>query len=343
MISNTERKLTYPISLLLSIDKKKTCELLAKQIKKSGDTVIRLLNSPLIKMEDLISTSKDLFKDKRIFLIVDDTLLEKRFSYLIEGASDNYDTSNGTHYRSLCSVVAVLTDGKLALPVTHALWSSQEFDPVNNRKKWELAQELTLKINGLIDIDMVLADGLYATQAMLRWLVDKKIFFEMRFHSNRVIEINNIRVAIRDARMLNVNTSRQRRTITASWKGMNLYFTAIRRWTRKSGSIVIYQVSNRKASPRNHERFYSYRWNIEMFFRTAKQHLGLNDCQVRNKGAQFNHIMNVFCAYAILQNERKTKQLPNPETALRRFKSKNYQQLAVYLASTGQIFGGVYV
>lgn len=120
---------------------------------------------------------------------------------------------------------------------------------------------------------------------------------------------------------------------------MQLHVTAIKRWTRKKGYFVIYQISNKKATARDHERFYSYRWNIEMFFRTAKQNLGLSDCQVRNINAQANHLKNVFLAYTILQCERKNKKLNNPEAALKRLKSKNYEQLIDQWSHLGQIFG----
>jgi SRSO17 transposase len=62
-------------------------------------------------------------------------------------------------------------------------------------------------------------------------------------------------------------------------------------------------------------RIYGYRWNIEKFFRTAKQSLGLTHCQSTKKKLQENHIMNVFCAYAILECERNKKKLANPEQA----------------------------
>ena len=57
-----------------------------------------------------------------------------------------------------------------------------------------------------------------------------------------------------------------------------------------------------------------------MFFRTAKQHLGLGDCQSRKLKLQKNHIINVFFAYALLQSKTIKQKLLNPETALRRFK-----------------------
>ncbi len=40
------------------------------------------------------------------------TIFEKTYAKWIEGACDNYDTSNEQIVRSFCSVVAMISDGK---------------------------------------------------------------------------------------------------------------------------------------------------------------------------------------------------------------------------------------
>ncbi len=79
-----------------------------------------------------------------------------------------------------------------------------------------------------------------------------------------------------------------------------------------------------------------------MFFRTAKQKLGIGDCQARTVIAQKNHIMNVFLAYAILQLERKERKLTNAEKALRRTRRKSNTEIISSLTRPGQIFGAIY-
>jgi uncharacterized protein (DUF169 family) len=103
--------------------------------------------------------------------------------------------------------------------------------------------------------------------------------------------------------------------------------------------MIVYQVSNVAAPAKKHVQIYGFRSNIEKFFRTSKQHLGLAHCQMCSKSAQENHIFNVFFAYALLQNETKKFGLKNPETAVRRFKLKNYPTLITYFNRSTQIFG----
>ena len=101
MISNTEQKLIYSASILLSTDKK-TAESLANISGVSGDTMLRMLQDSSVKPEELILMAIQFFGTNYLKVILDDTVLEKMYSQLIEGSSDNYDASTGHVYRSLC-------------------------------------------------------------------------------------------------------------------------------------------------------------------------------------------------------------------------------------------------
>jgi len=342
MLRKTELKLTYPISLLLSTSKRKTCESISSIANLSGDSFCRILQQPIITMTDLVQIAKNIFTNRKLYLVIDDTIISKIYSQSIEGSCDNYNSSSGQTYRSLCSVAAVLTDGKNAIPIGQELWISKKFSPDNYQRKWEIAQNLITQIQPLLSMHMVVADGLYANVGMMKECLDKGILFEMRFHSNRVIEYHGQKISIKELDCLKLKKRRKARTKKGIWQGMTLFFTAVKKITKSDRVIITYQVSNYKAAAQVHVRNYSYRWCIEKFFRTAKQHLGLNDCQARSKVAQKNHIMNVFFAYALLQIEKIKKNLKNPEEALRRLKKKKFENLKSYFSRSTQIFEVVY-
>ena len=327
MISVTERKLTYPIALLLSIPGRKTFAALARSLQVSDTEVSRLVKNHAATSQDLIEIAKKFFKRKRLFLIIDDTLILKLYSKIIPGACDNYDSSDGKTYRSLCSVAAIVTDGIFAIPIDQKLWLSPEFTHNTNAKKWEIAQSLISKIRQELPIYMVLADGLYAVLAFLEWLNSQDIKFEMRLHSNRIIDDNGVLSQVKNSVKFIMSGSRPKRTIKAKWCGVEFYITALRRVNKCGNVNVIYQISNFKASAREHVQFYGYRWNIEKFFRTAKQKLGLNDCQAHSRESQENHIFNVFFAYALLQRERKKNNLKNVESAIKQLNYTNFKEL----------------
>jgi DDE superfamily endonuclease len=245
---NIERQLIYPVALLLSTSPRKTCEAMAVIAQVSGDKLCRILREKTVTIRDLIDLARKTLVGKKLYLIIDDTLIEKIYAKVIQGACDNYDASNGQTYRSLCSITAVLTDGKTVIPVDQALWISAEFAQGAHKKKWEVAHELIAKIRAEILIYMLIADGLYATENMLKNCLRLGIFFEMRFHSNRVVEYKGNEVPIRELKDLELKGRRYARTKPGIWKGMSLYFTSVKR-TSKTGRItIVYQVSTFKAS-----------------------------------------------------------------------------------------------
>lgn len=339
MISKNDRKLTYPLALLLSIPSRKTFEGLARSLGKSGSSVSRMLADCPATTDDLIKIVKKLLKRKRLYLIIDDTLILKLYSKIIPGTCDNYDSSDGKTYRSLCAVVAVITDGNIAIPIDKAIWTSAEFAQDLYEKKWELAQGLIEKIWQELPIYMLLADGLYAIFAFLEWLISKRIRFEMRFHSNRVINDKGVECQIKKSLKFIMSGRRPKRTIKAEWRGISFYFTALRRVNKIGTVTVIYQISNYKASAREHTQAYGYRWDIEKFFRTAKQKLGLNDCQSHKLELQENHMLNVFFIYALLQIERKKNNLKNIETAIKQLNQMDFGQIKSRIMRLAENFG----
>ena len=89
--------------------------------------------------------------------------------------------------RSLCSVVAMISDGKRSIPIDQDLWISHDLVQNKYKTKVQIALELISRVKKLVCIKMVIADGLYATEEMISNLIKEKFYFEMRFHANRVV------------------------------------------------------------------------------------------------------------------------------------------------------------
>lgn len=326
MFNKIEHKKYYSISLLLSTKKRKNFESLGLESGISGDKIAQLVTDNAITANDLIALAQRMFGRKKVYLLIDDTLILKTYSRVIEGTSDNYSSSEKRMYRSFCSVVAMLTDGITAIPIDQQIWTSKEFTSSEYKRKWELAQDLILYLKQKIDIKCVILDGLYAVDEFIKWLNEQEVFFEMRFHSNRVISKNGVKAQIKKHSALRLMRGRSRRTIKAFWKETPLYFTALKRQLANGYFTTVFQVSNFKANSSEHVKLYGYRWNIEKFFRTAKQYLGLNDCQSRKIERQKGHVLQVFIAYALAQYERVKSKLKNVETAIKSIKLQNSRQ-----------------
>lgn len=343
MISKTEQNLAYSNSLILS-NSRKTCEALGRVSNKSGPQMLKIINTHDVDIEKLILIAQETFGNKKIYLVIDDTLINKKYSKIIEGTCDNYDSSDGSTLRSLCSIVVLLTDGKYAIPITQAFWTNKEFLKIGTYKtKIEIAKDLIQTVHKLIQIHMIIMDGLYATSDLIDWMISFNFKFEMRFHANRKIQpINEINeFKINEYFQIIKSHKMKYRTIRAYWKNKLLFFTAVKRITKTGNVTVVYQVSNYDTTPKNHAKIYGFRWNIEKFFRTSKQNLGLGDCQARNKNAQHNHILHVFLAYAFLQLVRKKRAFKTPEAALRYIKSNTLIDTEILKSLTIQHFGEI--
>ena len=59
-------------------------------------------------------------------------------------------------------------------------------------------------------------------------------------------------------------------------------------------------ISNRIDAPEEAARAYAKRWKIEVFYRTAKQNLGLTSCYARSETAHFAHMELLFTAKTLL-------------------------------------------
>src|SRR5215203_5341552 len=190
MIS-TERKLYYPLLLILSNHNRKTAESLARILNKSGDTLLRMLKDESIDENELIFEAQQYFGTTKVELIIDDSIIKTMYSKYIEGSGDNYDPVSRQTFRSLCTVVAMVSDGKTALPLVRKLWIKKELCHEGfYQTKVKIAQELIGRIIEKLEIKIVLMDGAYATTDMVSWCKKRSIPFEMRFHSNRRIALD---------------------------------------------------------------------------------------------------------------------------------------------------------
>lgn len=322
--------ITYPLLVILSIGKK-SFENMGKVIRKSGDTVSRLLQPANYSFHYTQTVSQIMFRDKkRLFLIIDDTLVKKIYSRFMQGTGSFFDTKIGRRITAYRLVLGMISDGKFVIPINGAyLFSKELIDEMEKKPltKEEIAQSfvtLAIKLFPQSKI-IVLADGLYATKNFLTWCIENKIAAQMRMHSNRVVFYRGEKISLKN--LLNQKgicpKGRQMaRTISVVWNNLNLEITIVRRIDKHGEETIVFQVSTYKAMPREHVADYKKRWPIEKVIRTGKQHLGFEECFSRSLDVQHNHVASVMLAYALAQVEMKKYKLKTPEEAIRRLKTK---------------------
>lgn len=347
---NISTILKYPVLVLLSTGKK-SFENMGRFIRKSGDTVSRFLQPTSDIFQCSQNIAQSMFcKAKKIFITIDDTLIKKVFSHFMQGAGMFYDTKLGKRIMAYKLVIGIISDGKIAIPISCAyLFAKELIEQIDTKfhTKEDIAQIIVMTAMKLFPRKkiFVLADGLYATVKFLTWCNNNKIPAEVRMHSNRVVKFKGKRIALKKLAIekgLRPKGRQIARTISVIWHGINLEITIVKRFDKKGNESIVFQAATYKALPREHVAHYKKRWPIEKVIRTSKQHLGLQECFSRKLETQHRHVSSVFLSYSLAQVEMKRLRVKTPEQAIRQLKTKKCNSLIESFMNRNQIFWGTH-
>jgi len=340
----------YAVLTIVSTGKK-SFKNMGHFIKKSGDTVSRLLQPKETSFEIMQRLCQSAFKDKRkLFCIIDDTLIKKWHSRFMQGSGWFFDTKIGRRIIAYRLVLGMISDGKCALPISCSyLFSKELVERMQGvvQSKEEITQKIICLAQRLFPTKkiVVLADGLYATVTFLEWCHTHNVSSEVRMHSNRVVCFKGKKHKLKDLLIKKGICPKGRqmaRTISVLWHNIPLEISIVRRIDKKGEESIVFQAATHKALPREHVASYKKRWPIEKAFRTTKQLLGLSECFSTSLEKQYNHVASVFLAYTLAQLEMKKRKLRTPEQAIRRFETQNVHLLNIRFASLDKIFRGAY-
>lgn len=286
--------------------------------------------------------AQSFFWEKRsLALVIDDTLLKKIYSRFIRGTGRFYDTGLGRciqAYKLLCCGV---TDGKYFFPLMcNFLFDKSLLTTKMPSKAFLVQQMIQNGLNVFRGKELtILADGAFATIQLFLWCIKHNIRLTTRMHSNRKVYYKGKPLVIRDIKKLNPNGRRMACAIKAYWHGMELYISSERRINKNREESVVYLALTYQGKPSSYVKAYKKRWPIEKFFRTAKQHLGLQDCFSTKMDVQMNHITSTFVAYAFAVLEQRKQKVATPEETIRRLKRKKVKTLIQRYLLARQIFG----
>jgi hypothetical protein len=167
-------------------------------------------------------------------------------------------------------------------------------------------------------------DGEFATRSMLDFFAEENIDFTARIAINRNVTIGDgDREQLKNHRALRLRKNEKSRSVIASYGGRLYNFTAVKQTTRGGKKKIVFIISTKNRISKEHVKIYSLRWNIEKFFRTAKQSLGLEDCQAQKIDRIINHINAVMLAFIALEETKLAKKKKSVEAVLGIIKSKN--------------------
>ena len=316
--------LSYVKILILSISLKNFTAM-SRFSKVSADTIERRLPEASSSFQEMIKIALDFFKKSReLFLIIDDTFMHKKYSKLIEGTDDHFDSKIYRMVRSFKLMTFGITDGKHILPLSCDFLFGKFLPESQVPSKLEIIQKTIIHVRKIFHDKkiIVVADGAFPSVEMLAWCLKNNISAEFRIHNNRKVTFQKTHQLVKNIETLKPRGRQKSRTIKVLWHNLELYLTAQKRIDKKGKESIVYQVSTYFAKPSRHVKIYKKRWSIEKMFRTVKQHLGLQECQSRKMETQLNHAAAVLLAYSHIIVQQKKKKFKTPEEALRATKLK---------------------
>ena len=316
--------LNYVKILILSISLKNFTAM-GRFSNASADTIERRLPEANSSFQEMLKIALEFFKKSReLFLVIDDTFMHKKYSKLIEGTDDHFDSKIYQMIRSFKLMTFGVTDGKHILPLSCDFLFGKFLPEGQIPSKLEIIQKTILHVRKSFHDKkiIVVADGAFPSVEMLSWCLKNNISAEFRIHNNRKVTFQNTHQLVKNIETLKPKGKQKSRTIKVVWHGLELYLTAQKRVDKKGKESIVYQVSTYFAKPSKHVKTYKKRWPIEKMFRTIKQHLGLQECQSRKMETQLNHAAAVLLAYSHVIIQQKKKKLKTPEEALRAAKLK---------------------
>jgi len=345
-------------SLLLLSREEKNFSAIGRTCGKSGQTISRMID-PKKDLIAFLNGKIDSFfsKDKKITLIIDDTLISKRYAHEIEGTGFFYDSSLRSEQRSFNMRTCVLTDGKKILPldcdflIDTRLVDRSDGDNYkekiknnkkqNKEKKQQFITEMIFHVLQYILKErlIVAVDGWFMSIELLMWALKNSIKIEGRARANAVVMYKNNLVALRDIKNILPKGRQMCRTVKVYWHGLPLFLTVQKRIDRHNNVTFVYQFATYQTKkPIEHVNQYKKRWAIERFFRICKQDLGLKDCQSTVFDVQQRHILSVFCAFTMAQEWAIAKKCSNIESAIRSIQAHKQEFLDLLIHRPNHIF-----
>lgn len=303
LLFSEERKVITNLSQTLNISHDK----LYREMDKGSQSVKR-------SYKELVGQAKKVFSKKRVTLIIDDTVICKPYASQMDGVATIFDSNKKQSVNGFAAITAILTDGKINLPISTDLHFTKKVlqkDFVSKGlRALDLVKELVLQFN----IQDVIADAHYVKKEFLSELKALGINYLFKIPRNRKIQFRKKHEQIKYLCKLEKN--RRTRRIRATFQDISCYIYAV----KYNSDKINYYISSQRIDRKRVAEKYKKRWVIEKFHRTAKQKLGLQECQARSSEKQLFHILNVMKAYQNAELVRHKKRFKTVDSVINHYR-----------------------
>jgi hypothetical protein len=295
------------VEYLVSTPKNCTCTYLAEHLEDvSHDVVNDFLHQKRFLPREVWNLVKDRIEDrKEAFLLVDDSVQDKRYARFIELVRAQYSGNEHRVIKGIGVVNLVHSAGKDGdfYPIDYRVYAPD----VDGKTKNDHFQEMFVNALDLkhLHARTILFDGWYASAENLKLIHRRKRIFFTTLKSNRLVSLSK-EAGYCHLEDIEWTTDRLAQGVRVKLKEVPFYVQLFK-LVAPDGDID-WVITNDLAEPvtaQVAEESSDVRWQVEELHRGVKQLTGSEKCQCRTARAQRNHLACCYPAWLSLQVKAK--------------------------------------
>lgn len=284
MLSLPKNAISY-IKGLMSTFENANCVNLSAVANCSHDNLTRILNKRKLCWQTLLQSFilRTFGKLRDGWLIIDDTVISKRFAKKIEHLAWVFDSKIKKSILGLNVVLIAWSNGKVTIPLAIKVYHKK-----NGKTKIDLALEL-IKYAKLLRIKpkYITFDSWYSADKILKAVHKLKWTFITQVKKNRKFNGVQVKKFHPNPYWMEQGKLSNDLNISIVRNGKKYFIT-----------------NNLELSKKEILDLYKGRWAIETIFRMLHSKLGLDQCESRSFSAQTAHFHLCLLTFVILENER---------------------------------------
>ncbi|MDK2992525.1 MAG: hypothetical protein PWP48_1758 [Clostridiales bacterium] len=310
--------ITYCIGLIV-VDIPNALSVTATLGIVSHDAINRALSAIGEDLTKVIMSVIQLLKPQTAIsgcLIIDGVIIRKPYGPKLPYTAKIYDHTTGSYVKGYQVVVLLWSNGLVKIPLAWRLWRpKQNADPYQT--KLQLAMDmLDSPVTRLLPVSFVNFDIWYASVELLKFLDAHHLYFVTMVKKNRKLKLTGSNLPIRADELAQSFNHDQYRY----YPSVGFYIRSMVLGLTNYGTVRLSIVKNGRRAAIKDTRFiitnmldltaagtvqnHLMCWNIEVFFRDIKQHLGFEKCRMRGYMKLQGHLTLVFVSYMFIEYTR---------------------------------------
>lgn len=290
------------IEYLVSSPANYTCTNLAAHLEGvSHDAVTDYLARAKITARQLWELVQPLLNDtEQGYLIVDDSVQDKRYSRQIELVQPQYSGAAGGMVRGIGVVNLIHTDGTDYYPIDFRIFAPRQDGKTKNDHFRDMLMGAVT--NKRLRARRVLFDSWYASMDNLKLVVRLGLIFVTTLKSNRLVSLSKEEGYVHLDQLV-WSEQALRHGMVVKLKALPFKVRLFKVALPEGGIEWVITNADRPDDPTAHsvQEENEVRWQVEQLHRELKQLTGIEACQCRHARSQRTHIASCYHAWLSLK------------------------------------------